>query len=232
MHFKKKLSKSNIGKSGMHDKYITIPKLQINPIEFFGKPPYDIKIKDKTSKSLFLFPYRYQKNKEYRLSKFSAYFKLKNAEVNDYIFIEKKKNKRDNSYYYIIDLIKNINNISNKDLSLNTDEEPTNNNNLEEGNKIKVWVNKYERNKKARDLCIAYWKSCCAVCNIEFKKKYGPIGEGYIHVHHITPLSTIGKNYTIDPIKDLIPVCPNCHAMIHKKKPPYTINEISNFLIE
>jgi 5-methylcytosine-specific restriction protein A len=30
------------------------------------------------------------------------------------------------------------------------------------------------------------------------------------------PISTIGKEYLLDPVKDLVPVCPNCHAMLHR----------------
>lgn len=53
---------------------------------------------------------------------------------------------------------------------------------------------------------------------MDFEKMYGEIGRGFIHVHHIVPISTIGEEYKIDPIKDLVPVCPNCHAMLHKGK--------------
>jgi 5-methylcytosine-specific restriction protein A len=53
---------------------------------------------------------------------------------------------------------------------------------------------------------------------MDFEKMYGEIGHGFIHVHHIIPISTIGEEYKIDPIKDLVPVCPNCHAMLHKGK--------------
>ena len=57
----------------------------------------------------------------------------------------------------------------------------------------------------------------CKVCNLNFKKVYGEIGEDFIHIHHIVPINEIGKNYKIDYKKDLIPVCPNCHSMLHRK---------------
>lgn len=60
---------------------------------------------------------------------------------------------------------------------------------------------------------------------IIWKKLVGVI-IGFIHVHHINQISDIGKEYEVDPIKDLIPVCPNCHAMIHSKRPAFTIEEI------
>jgi len=53
------------------------------------------------------------------------------------------------------------------------------------------------------------------------------VGRGFIHVHHINPIAEIGHEYNINSIKDLIPVCPNCHAMIHSKRPAFTIEEIT-----
>ncbi len=101
---------------------------------------------------------------------------------------------------------------------------------LFEGIKRTITVNSYERNSKARQLCVKYWKAICAVCNFDFEKKYGEIGKGFIHVHHLTPVSKIGKTYQVDPINDLIPVCPNCHSMLHKEEPPLTIDELKLLL--
>jgi hypothetical protein len=32
----------------------------------------------------------------------------------------------------------------------------------------------------------------------------------------IPPLKDIGESYKIDPVRDMIPLCPNCHAMVHR----------------
>jgi 5-methylcytosine-specific restriction protein A len=56
------------------------------------------------------------------------------------------------------------------------------------------------------------------------------LGAGFIQVHHTVPLSSIGTEYVIDPIRDLIPVCPNCHAMLHRKTPPFSIAELRGLL--
>jgi len=101
---------------------------------------------------------------------------------------------------------------------------------LMEGIKKNIIVNAYERNTKARELCIQYFGLSCSVCEINFETFYGKIGINYIHVHHLVPISTMGDSYQIDPIKDLRPVCPNCHAMLHKKNPPLTIEELKNIL--
>lgn len=86
-----------------------------------------------------------------------------------------------------------------------------------EGLKKQVIVNKYERSSIARAKCIEHHGSKCMVCDMNFVKLYGTIGEGFIHVHHIIPIHSIGQEYKIDYKNDLIPVCPNCHAMLHKK---------------
>ncbi len=99
-----------------------------------------------------------------------------------------------------------------------------------EGAKVTVTINAYERSAKARAACIAHHGCKCAACGFDFVKAYGPIGEGFIHVHHIKPIGQIGARYKIDPIHDLIPVCPNCHAVIHLAKPHLTIQQLRNYL--
>ena len=79
-----------------------------------------------------------------------------------------------------------------------------------------VSVNRYERNAAARQSCIAVHGCRCAVCGMDFEEVCGELGKGFIHVHHIVPLNKIGKEYHVDPAKDLIPICPNCHAMLHR----------------
>ncbi len=85
-----------------------------------------------------------------------------------------------------------------------------------EGAKNTIEVNKYERSSIARMKCIEKYGCKCIVCGMDFEKQYGELGKGFIHVHHIVPISTIGENYRIDYEKDLVPVCPNCHAMLHR----------------
>ncbi|EJK2417441.1 HNH endonuclease [Vibrio cholerae] len=99
-----------------------------------------------------------------------------------------------------------------------------------EGASISVKVNRFERNLQARLACIAHHGVTCAVCRINFGEVYGDIGVGFIHVHHVTPLSEIKQEYSVDPIKDLVPVCPNCHAMLHRKIPPYTVSELKEII--
>lgn len=103
-------------------------------------------------------------------------------------------------------------------------------NNSFEGTKKQIIVNAYERSSKARQDCIEEYGYKCTICKFDFEEIYGKIGKGFIHVHHLKPLSEIDKEYKINPIKDLRPVCPNCHAMLHKKIPAYSIEEIIVFI--
>ncbi len=103
---------------------------------------------------------------------------------------------------------------------------------LTEGMKRTIIVNSYERNPQARKICIEHWGTTCCICEFNFGAVYGQFGEGFIHVHHLTPISKIGKNYEIDPIKDLRPVCPNCHAILHKKSDTLSIEEVKNMIFE
>jgi len=101
---------------------------------------------------------------------------------------------------------------------------------LLEGSKRRITVNAYERNPKARQACINHYGTTCVICGFDFLKVYGEVGRGFIHVHHLKPLADIDREYEVDPINDLRPVCPNCHAIIHKNDPPFEIEHVKRFL--
>lgn len=84
----------------------------------------------------------------------------------------------------------------------------------------------YERNPRARRLCIEHYGPTCQVCTLNYEEKYGAIGAGLIHVHHVTPLSTIRDGYEVDPIHDLVPLCATCHHVAHSRVPPYAVDEL------
>jgi 5-methylcytosine-specific restriction enzyme A len=89
-----------------------------------------------------------------------------------------------------------------------------------EGATRRVPVNVYERNRSAREECIRHYGPICRICDLDFSKVYGmELGAGFIHVHHLVELSEIGESYKVDPHRDLIPVCANCHAMLHRQSP-------------
>lgn len=84
-----------------------------------------------------------------------------------------------------------------------------------EGAKRTVSVNAYERSAEARAACIEAHGSKCAICDFDFGQIYGPEFQGFIHVHHRVPVSKVGARYKVDPAKDLVPLCPNCHSVVH-----------------
>jgi hypothetical protein len=96
----------------------------------------------------------------------------------------------------------------------------------DEGATRQVSVNCYERNPYARQQCIQHYGCRCSVCGFDFEAVYGELGSGFIHVHHLKALSEIGQEYEIDPIADLRPICPNCHAMIHRDTKMMTIERL------
>ncbi|GAB3533154.1 hypothetical protein GCM10027443_18160 [Pontibacter brevis] len=95
-----------------------------------------------------------------------------------------------------------------------------------EGKAKEVTQTRYERNPKARKVCLYHHGYSCVVCGFNFENEFGEIGKNFIHVHHLNPVSEIGQEYLLNPIEDLRPVCPNCHSMLHMKRPPFSIEEI------
>ena len=95
-----------------------------------------------------------------------------------------------------------------------------------EGKAKKVLVNVYERDIEARKKCIDYYGYKCFACGVILSDIYGKIANNFIHVHHIIELSSIKEEYNVDPIKDLRPLCPNCHSIVHRKSPALSIEEL------
>ena len=108
--------------------------------------------------------------------------------------------------------------------------------NLKEGVKKQITVNAYERNPHARIACINHYRKKnngrlkCEICGFDFGKVYGDEFIEKIHIHHLIEISSIGTEYEIYAIKDLIPICPNCHMIAHSRKPAYTPNEIKDMI--
>ena len=81
----------------------------------------------------------------------------------------------------------------------------------------KVLINKYERNPVARRKCLEIHGTSCKICGFNSSKVYGTEFSDKIEVHHIVPIHEINKHYKVDPETDLIPVCPNCHMILHTR---------------
>lgn len=99
-----------------------------------------------------------------------------------------------------------------------------------EGTVKEIISKRYERSPINRAICLAHKGYSCSVCGFNFLEQYGNIGKDFIEVHHTTPVSKMGDDYQINIDRDLAPVCSNCHSMLHRKDPPYTIEELQDIL--
>jgi 5-methylcytosine-specific restriction protein A len=101
-----------------------------------------------------------------------------------------------------------------------------------EGAVTTVVVNKYERDPRNRKLALEIHGLICIGCGFDFHKFYGEVGQNFIIVHHTTPVSQLGDEYVLNPETDLIPLCANCHAMIHRQNPPFTVQQLRTIIKE
>jgi 5-methylcytosine-specific restriction enzyme A len=101
---------------------------------------------------------------------------------------------------------------------------------LPEGARMRVEVNRYERDRRNRAAALAIHGTACKGCGQRLRDRYGIAAADLIEVHHVTPVSQLGKGYLIDPRTDLIPLCPNCHAVTHRREPPFTLAELHGLL--
>ena len=91
-----------------------------------------------------------------------------------------------------------------------------------EGQKVSIKTTRYERNSKNRALALSIHGTTCLTCGFNFNEFYGKdLAKDFIEVHHIIPVSK-GKT-KVNPKTDLVPLCSNCHSMIHKE-----MNKISS----
>ena len=95
-----------------------------------------------------------------------------------------------------------------------------------EGKSKSVTYKSYDRSPVARQACIEHYGYSCSVCGFNFEDAFGALGANYIEVHHLKQMADVGEEYMINPITDLRPVCANCHRMLHKTRPPLSIEEL------
>lgn len=91
----------------------------------------------------------------------------------------------------------------------------------------------YNRSKELRDFAIQYYMSSsgnipCVCCSFDFEKFYGDLGKGFIEMHHVKPVFKYENDdmekTLFDAVKNIVPVCSNCHRMIHRnRKEPISV---------
>ncbi|MEG3166447.1 HNH endonuclease [Sphingomonas sp. PB2P19] len=111
------------------------------------------------------------------------------------------------------------------------DEDSRNDEGLPEGARTRIEVNRYERDRRNRAAALSIHGYGCKACGLLLDDRYGPAATGLIEVHHVTPVSELGAGYIINPRDDLVPLCPNCHTVAHRRSPPYTVEELREMMI-
>jgi 5-methylcytosine-specific restriction protein A len=95
-----------------------------------------------------------------------------------------------------------------------------------EGEAAEVISRRYERRPVNREICLSVRGRRCYCCNMDFGEVYGALADGYIEVHHTTPASKMGPGYKINPVTELVPLCSNCHSVVHLTRPARTVDEV------
>jgi len=119
--------------------------------------------------------------------------------------------------HFILQRENGIEEISNNDLKAIAEEESDGEQLLEGGGKER-YIRYYERKPKLRAQAIQYHGTRCMICNFSFEDFYGDQGKDYIEVHHLVPVSSLSEKTKVNPCRDMIVVCSNCHRMIHRQK--------------
>lgn len=99
-----------------------------------------------------------------------------------------------------------------------------------EGETKLTWTTRYERDESLRRAVIEIHGTECMACRFSFEAAYGQLGEGFIEVHHLKPISESGM-VAVDARTDLVVLCSNCHSMIHRRKGrPLSLTELRGVL--
>lgn len=110
---------------------------------------------------------------------------------------------------------------------------------INEGTQSIIQTNVYKRSKKLREEAIRYYtinnKIKCRICCFNFEDFYGEYGRGFIEIHHQKPIFQFNGDDTeqtiTEALRNVIPVCSNCHRMIHRRREnPLTLEEIRSYV--
>ena len=244
--FHKTLTANDLGKTGSHQAGIAIPK---NKHLFFGlmdetklNPDMKLDFLDKKNNKSHKLRFIYYNNKfhggtrnEYRLLWLKEFLEENNPSIGDVITFERKFKEGEDKLFISIAKKETINLALEKEMEISNEfwldpSEASGQESFKEGEKLRIEVNRYERSQKNRLMALAFHGYDCSVCDLNFVEKYGELGNDFIHIHHTVPVSKLKPSYQLDIKKDLIPVCPNCHAMLHKGdhmiNRPFTVTEL------
>jgi 5-methylcytosine-specific restriction protein A len=148
----------------------------------------------------------------YRIPGLKGYFKS-HPEIGKGTKVLIEAIEKNKTYYIYLDRIPDK-----LDQTVKQDLEAIESENFAEGGVSLRLVNYFERNPELRVAAIRIHGMTCQACGFNFESKYGEHGKDFIEVHHINPVSRNLEKKNVDPNKDLVVVCSNCHRMIHRNK--------------
>lgn len=245
----KKLTANDIGDTGGHQSGITIPKSgsmvgffpPLNAKEF--NPRSTLKAIDFHTYEMFDLEYIYYNGKlhgrstrnEYRLTGLIGFLKKHDAVVGDILHIERD----DELFWLSIERLshgyydaENLSTLAEEDVKdgwsiAHIDQGQLGDHDFdEEGGFALVLSRRYERSRLNRKVAIELHGRKCSVCRFSFDETYGPLSDGYVEIHHLVPVSKMQVPKTLDPRVDLVPLCANCHRMVHRAWPPLSPEEL------
>lgn len=105
---------------------------------------------------------------------------------------------------------------------------------FQEGEQLRRERTFFSRNPKLREEAIRKHGLNCTVCNFDFATVYGVLGAGYIEMHHLESVSERASKSTSGwsiSAEDVRPLCANCHRMVHRRRPPLSLEELSKLIV-
>ena len=98
-----------------------------------------------------------------------------------------------------------------------------------EGEEKKYFITRRERSRRNRLLCLSIHGHRCAACQNDPTEYFTSISS-IVEVHHIEPIATLTSPRPYNPATDLVPLCPNCHRMVHTREPALSVAELRTII--
>jgi hypothetical protein len=103
-----------------------------------------------------------------------------------------------------------------------------------EGRRMSAERQFFARNPALTDAAKKKYGFVCQICKFDFGRAYGPLGEGYIEAHHLSPLSERNPSTWTEKLRTSVDqvrvLCANCHRMIHRRRPALSIEDVRRAL--
>lgn len=221
---RKRISRNDLGLTGGHQSGLVVPKRAVPLLPTLAEetlnPRLELEITDQDGRRSTA-TYIHYNNKvvgdgtrdEYRLTNMRVWFDANAPEVNDsVVFLQ-----------YAHDTLPVHHEATTPRGGVEAPDEFAG---ASEGAKSSQIVNAYERNEKNRRAVLKRFGYRCQACDVLLEESYGRIAKDYAHVHHTKPISTVGDGYVPNLEEDFAVLCPNCHAIAHRRSPPLTVAQV------